>query len=199
MLNTASRSRGFTIVELMIGLGLLALLLTVAMPAFSTMLQNTKLRGMAESILNGLQAARAEALKRNQTVEFVLTTSDPDPDDVASYTLSTSGTNWAVRINTGAGFQFVEGKSSIEGSGQAAGSTSQVQVNSSNNLVAFNGLGTTTLAADAQINVTNPTGGACKTAAGNEPMRCLRIVVSQSGRIRMCDPSITAVDDTRTC
>jgi type IV fimbrial biogenesis protein FimT len=46
--------------------------------------------------------------------------------------------------------------------------------------------------------VTNPAGGACKTAGGDEPMRCLNIVVTPGGRVRMCDPSV-AGPDTRAC
>ena len=68
----------------------------------------------------------------------------------------------------------------------------------------FNGLGRTVQpptapAALTQINITNPNNGACKTSAGNEPMRCLRITVNTGGTVRMCDPAVDDATDPRKC
>jgi type IV fimbrial biogenesis protein FimT len=58
----------------------------------------------------------------------------------------------------------------------------------------FNGLGRLTTAADT-IAVSNPTGGACATiAAPNGPMRCLNVVVTTGGQIRMCNPAKAGTD-----
>ena len=54
-----ARHRGFTIIELMIGLALLALLMMLAFPVL-TMMQNARLRAVADSILGGLQGARGK-------------------------------------------------------------------------------------------------------------------------------------------
>jgi len=203
---TARPSRGFTLIELMIGVALLAVLLMLAMPTFSTMLHNRKLRGVAESIQAGLQVARAEALKQNRTVEFMLTDDDPVAGGVGAFTATTTGPNWAVRVDTGAGFSFVEGRAAPEGSNQATDATLNVQIAATYpagaSTIRFDGLGRAPNlgAANALYDVTNPTGGACKTTAGSEPMRCLRIVVTPGGRVRMCDPSVpAAVGDTRSC
>jgi type IV fimbrial biogenesis protein FimT len=49
-----------------------------------------------------------------------------------------------------------------------------------------------------QVDVSNPGGGECIAAGG--PMRCLRIVVTGGGNIRMCDPTPTVVaPDPRAC
>jgi len=45
---------------------------------------------------------------------------------------------------------------------------------------------------NVNINITNPIGGTCAVAAG--PMRCLQIVVSPGGQVRMCDPMFTFPD-----
>lgn len=204
----APRSRGFTIIELMIGVALLSLLLMLAMPTFTTMLQNAKLRGVAESILAGLQAARVEALKRNQTAEFLLTDDAPDPANFATFAVTSAGRGWAVRVldAVGAPTEFVEGRAAVEGSAQASGAALTVQVAASNlaasNTIRFDGMGRTNVAgpAPAIFAVMNPAGGACKTTGGNEPMRCLQIQVTPGGRVRMCDPSVPAVGgDTRAC
>jgi type IV fimbrial biogenesis protein FimT len=186
----------------MIGIALLAVLLMLAMPAFTRMLQNAKLRGVAESILAGVQAARAEALKRNQTVEFMLTADEPDPANVAALAANAAGPNWVVRLVPSAAEEdFIEGRSGQEGSVQASVT---VQVAAAYpggaTTIQFDGLGRAANlgAASAVFAVTNPAGGACKTAGGDEPMRCLNIVVTPGGRVRMCDPSV-AGPDTRAC
>ena len=53
--------RGMTMVELMIGLTILAMLLLAGMPNFSAWLQSSQIRVSAESIQNGMMMARAEA------------------------------------------------------------------------------------------------------------------------------------------
>jgi type IV fimbrial biogenesis protein FimT len=200
------RSRGVSVIELMIGLLLFSVVLMLAFPNFTTMMHNMKLRGKAESILAGLHTARSEALRRNQTVEFLLTADDPDPANVGGFVANAIGPSWAVRaIDPITGPAFVEGHSGLEGSNQADPAALNVQIAASNlpagNAIPFNGLGRVTgLGANVEIDVTNPTGGACKTTAGSEPMRCLRIVITPGGRVRMCDPSVPAVaGDTRAC
>jgi type IV fimbrial biogenesis protein FimT len=58
--------------------------------------------------------------------------------------------------------------------------------------VAFNGLGriTPTPAGTITYDISNPTGGTCLAAGGK--MRCLRLEVSASGQVRMCDPNLPA-------
>ena len=63
--------RGFTIIELMVGLALLAILLVLALPSFTQMAQNMRLRAHAESLSNGLQLARSEALRRNLSTVII--------------------------------------------------------------------------------------------------------------------------------
>jgi type IV fimbrial biogenesis protein FimT len=178
------------------------MLIALAMPNFSTMLQNLKLRGTAESILTGLQIARVEALKRNQTVSFILTSTDPS-SSVTSYAPTTDGPNWAVQATTDAGVEFVQGRSAAEGSGQTAGAAPQIVINAvPAGTITFDGLGVTAPASIVTINVTpnvsNPTAGNCIAAGGN--VRCLNIVVTPNGSIKMCDPSVPAVgNDTRAC
>jgi type IV fimbrial biogenesis protein FimT len=186
-----SPQRGFTIVELMIGVVLLAMILAIGGPSFSTWLQNSQIRNMSEAMQNGIQLARAEAVRRNSQVRFQLVDSL-----TGSCALSTSGSNWIVSMDSAVGDcastnmadaaapvapRVVQARSSGEGSPNAV-------VNASQSTIVFNGLGrvTPTPGADITINVSNPTGGACSSASG--PMRCLRIVVGAGGQVRMCDP-----------
>ncbi|NMG29376.1 GspH/FimT family pseudopilin [Aromatoleum evansii] len=69
----AGRQTGFTLVEALVAVGVLAILASLAAPSFQTTLVNFRVRVAAEGLVSGLQLARAEALRRNQAVRFTLT------------------------------------------------------------------------------------------------------------------------------
>jgi len=64
--------RGFTLIELMVTVAVLAVGLALAAPSLSTQIANYRLRGAAEGVINGLNYARAEAVRRNSNVSFTL-------------------------------------------------------------------------------------------------------------------------------
>jgi type IV fimbrial biogenesis protein FimT len=201
------RHRGFTLIELMIGVALLGLLMMLAFPTFTTMMHNARLRAVAESILSGLQGARAEALKRNQTAEFLLMADAPDEANFAAFAANTTGPGWAVRILDAAGVpvDFVEARSGLEGSGQSDPAELYARVSAANlpagGTIRFNSLGRTNVGTvNATFDVQPSDANLCR--ANNGPNRCLRVVVTPGGRVRMCDPSIDPVanpTDTRIC
>jgi type IV fimbrial biogenesis protein FimT len=197
---TAMRtSQGMTLIELMIGLVIVALLLGIGLPAFNAFIANTKLRSVAEGLQTGLSLARSEAMRRNSNVEFVLTNDVVDLGTFADAVPAANGIHWVVRlVDPATGVPaLVEGKSGAEGTGRASGG-STVLTAASNPSIFFRGLGGTTLGATATFDVSNPQAGACHTVATPSPIRCLRVQVSVSGLIRMCDPA-TAAPDTRAC
>lgn len=66
------RHAGFTVVEMLIALAILGIIAALALPSFQQMLDNARVRGTADAIMSGLQLARAEAIRRNARVRFVL-------------------------------------------------------------------------------------------------------------------------------
>jgi type IV fimbrial biogenesis protein FimT len=66
-----TKSAGFSLTELMIAVALLAILMSVGLPSFTKMMRNYEGRVASESVANGLQRARAEAVARNARVKFV--------------------------------------------------------------------------------------------------------------------------------
>lgn len=198
---------GFSLVELIVGMAILAMLMALGLPQYATFISNARLRTTAEGINNGLNLARAEAVKRNSRVELVFTDDDPIEPLVNTVTASTTGSNWVVRAWVPAtnSYDFIEGKSGAEGSGKSdvtgvAGVTvTPVTLGVFDGTIAFTGFGALNSAQAISFQVTYPTAGACDTVATQGPMRCLNVNVSPGGQIRICDPKITAAKDTRAC
>ena len=63
-----SRGRGFTFVELMIVLAIVAVLLGVAVPAFQRLQVSTSIRGEVHQLMSDIVSTRSEAIKRNVQV-----------------------------------------------------------------------------------------------------------------------------------
>ncbi|HEX5393871.1 MAG TPA: GspH/FimT family pseudopilin [Rhodocyclaceae bacterium] len=74
-MNRASQSlehsRGFTLVELMVTIAILAILLGIALPDFRQMLASERVRSANSDLFSALLVARSEAIKRNGTVTLV--------------------------------------------------------------------------------------------------------------------------------
>lgn len=195
---------GFSLVELIVGMAILAMLMALGLPQYATFISNARLRTTAEGINNGLNLARAEAVKRNSRVELVFTDDEPIAPLVNAMTASTTGSNWVVRawIPATNSYDFVEGKLGAEGSGKTGipGVTvTPVTAGIFDGTVAFTGFGSLSSAQSISFQVTYPTAGACDTVATQGPLRCLNVNVSPGGQIRICDPKITATGDTRAC
>lgn len=62
------RVRGFTMIELMVTIGILAILTMVAIPSFTSVLINYRLTSISNTFLASAQLARSEAIKRNSRV-----------------------------------------------------------------------------------------------------------------------------------
>ena len=200
------RMRGFTIIELMITIAILGILLAIGLPSMGKMLQNGQIRTAAESAAAGLQFARNEAIRRNAPVRFQLTS-----DLTAACTQSSTGTSWVVSLATPAGAcntapvdpsaltpaspAILQKRSGTEGTPRAtlAGTSGGAAATT----ITFNGVGR--LAGTGNIDTLNfaHVSETCEHASGT--MRCLRLIVSTGGTIKMCDPKVTDTTDPRYC
>jgi type IV fimbrial biogenesis protein FimT len=168
------RSAGFTLIELMITIVILAILLYVALPNFAVWMQNTQIRTAGEAILNGMQLARAEAIRRNVSVELRM--------DVSS--------GWTARI-PGTG-EVIQSRLAGEGSGAALVTIAPVGAKT----VTFNSFGSVATNGDGTPTVTEIKIDSPAIAAADSRELC--ILVRAGGNVRLCDPQVPAAD-TRTC
>jgi type IV fimbrial biogenesis protein FimT len=80
------RQKGFTLVELMVVIGILAVLGAVALPAITRTIPNYQLRAAARELVIDFKKAKLEAVKRGRTVILKFTPETPgSPDAGGSY------------------------------------------------------------------------------------------------------------------
>lgn len=68
MTHTHRHSTGFTLLELMVTVTVVAILLGLAVPSFSDIIRNNRLTAAANDLLHSTHLARSEAIKRQATV-----------------------------------------------------------------------------------------------------------------------------------
>ena len=207
MLKLKNTQAGLTLIELMVGISVIGLLISLGISGMSTWVPNARIRATAQGIQSGLQLARAEAIKQNRLVRFQLTTSV-----VNGCSVSASGTNWVVSLNDVAGKcgttptpppappEALDSANpyilQLRPSGEASG---QVTVTADAATLTFGGMGRLVPppAAEIAFDITSASGAACTVNDG--PIRCLRILVSIGGQIRMCDSGVIDTTDPRGC
>lgn len=201
------RARGMTLVELMVGIAIVAIALMFGIPSFAGWLGNTRIRSTAEALQNGLQFARAEAVRRDSPVRFQLVDTLTN-----SCALSTTGPYWAVNLTAsttpaGACANATSDTASpyLLSTSPVVSSAAVTSLTGSRAAVGFDGLGRLTA-------ITNPASGigtltikvssssaSCLASGGTA--RCLNVVVSPAGEVRMCDPSraTSSASDPLSC
>lgn len=68
----ARRPLGLTLIELMIGLGIMAVLMSLAVPSYSAYMQRQRLKAAVQGLELDLREARYESARRNQPLAVVL-------------------------------------------------------------------------------------------------------------------------------
>lgn len=82
----ARHQHGFTLIELMVAVGVLLILTVIAVPSFSTYLDKARVRGTADDVVNLIAQARQGGVKHDRDVSLVTTESG-------------GGTTWCVGAN----------------------------------------------------------------------------------------------------
>ena len=109
-MTNAQNNLGFTIIELMLTVTLLAVMVGIAVPGFATLMQNNNLTTSTNRFVSNLSLARNEALSKNTTVIMCTITSTTPP---LAYPLScaTDGfweTGWIIAVDPDGSNNFDE-------------------------------------------------------------------------------------------
>lgn len=169
--------KGVTLIELAIGLAIFAILVMAALPSYTAWIQNTQIRTAAESVLSGMQLARAEAVRRNTNVRLVF-------GAASSWTVSVPGTGEQIQSRT---------------SGEGSVNVTVTKTPATATTITFNSLGRVVANADASAPITQVQLDVPIAILAASESRELRIVVSAGGNVRMCDPNVTDATDPRKC
>lgn len=172
----ARHARGFTLIELMVTMVLVAVLLRIGIPSFVSFQRNSELTSAANGLLSSVNSARTEAMKRNMNAGVV----------------PASGSSWAggwtafVDVDGDGSFDATKdlvlstqpalaSYFSVTGTGTATGSTPTIFFNSSGYVKDF---GNVTMEI-ARNDLSD--------AALLEQTR--RVIIFKTGRVRVCKPT----------
>jgi len=89
------KSKGFTLVELMVVIAVMSVLLTVGIPSFTFMIKTNSVNTERDNLFNSLVYARTEAITRGETISICKSS------DLITCDTSTSWTNgWIIFEDT---------------------------------------------------------------------------------------------------
>jgi type IV fimbrial biogenesis protein FimT len=177
---------GFTLVELMVTIALVALLLGLAGPAFSLWMRNAQVRTVADALQNGTRLAQAEAVRRNRQMVFFLTNAT---GCTTAITPAANGAFWSIRT-----VPLVAGETAeVVQCGNLADRAAGVAI-SGPKLICFNSMGRQTANADPGFGTgdpctLDPSGVSQYDLSVTGSDRPLRVLVALGGQVRMCDPA----------
>lgn len=106
--------KGFTLIELMVTLVVLAIAIGLAVPSFAELIRNNRADAQSGAVVDALSLARSEAIKRGTTVVV----------------LPTTGTNWNAGWRVEVGSEVLRTFQALEGATLVGGPATGVQFNS---------------------------------------------------------------------
>lgn len=164
------RARGFTLVELLVGLAVAAILLTIAIPGYAFLVSTSRLAAVTNDLVTALQLARSEAIRRNVHVSVCKSGGS------ASACVQTGNwqSGWLVFVDKGT-VGVVDGNDLALWSQPASSSGATINTSTYSHYIRYGPDGRSR----ASNNALNGTFHVC--AGGNER----DIIISNTGRVRL--------------
>jgi len=187
------RAGGFSIIELMVVVTLIAFLAVLTVPAFGKWTADAHVRAAAESLTNAIRLSQSMAVAKGRTSLFALTAATPP---AYNSTPSATGPNWFAVLNPLAGSDETAANlglllMSTEGTQHSVSIAGPA-------MVCFSSVGRQTSLASTQTSLAT----ACTTGADDthpttytvsrtSATRSFKVLVYLGGRVRMCDAAKT--------
>ncbi len=156
-------AKGFTLIELMISVALIAIIASLAAPSFTTMIATQRIKGLANEIMTDLSFAKMESVQKNQCIAVDFSTQ--------GYTITQLTTCAAT---TGTAIKTVNNISDSNNSFSPSSGSTYLGIK-------FEPVRTTATITGTDLVISNT----------NASTRSLKIVVSTMGRAEICSPNAT--------
>lgn len=176
------RSRGFTLIELMITVAIAAILLLVAVPSFTSFKRNAELTSISNKVIGSINAARGEAMKRGMS---------------AFVTPLDNGTDWSVgwaafvdksAARLGTYTPSAAGVVSSERAVPAGITVTSNQPAPANGYIMFDASGYSRLKTGG-FGALTLTVRRNDVPAADQPEQTRFVIISSTGRVRSCRPA----------
>lgn len=89
-------TKGFTLIELMLGIALAAVIVSMAAPSFSTAMKNNKIVAEANELIADIHFARSEAVKRSTRVVLCRSAAPSNATPSCGGSANNWGSGWLV-------------------------------------------------------------------------------------------------------
>lgn len=170
-------AKGFTLIELMVTIALMAIMLGMAAPNFVSFKRNSELTSISNNFLAALNTARTEAMKRNMFAMVMPANNDSDWSK-----------GWTVFVDANDNGRFDSTDILVM---QQEAPPSYITLTGNNSTAAnpsyvrYDGSG---FSRPLNSDLANSTLSIARSDAGSDPRQIRRIKISITGRARICTP-----------
>lgn len=199
-------ARGFTLIELIVVMAIIVVLAVVAIPNFVTFQRNSQLTSTANALLASINAARGEAMKRNQTA-FVVPNTGTDWNtgwkvfvSRPGYSASTGTYDPTSTATTSS--SYTDGQNLLIQDVPAQASylsiTSSDSAGTAVGLIRFDGSGYSKTSDNSGFQAMTLRLRRNDVSTGQQPTETRIMVLARTGRARVCKPASSSDSNCST-